>query len=236
MASIGDVEEKTIHVGSGVTGAGSVPLVGRQRELSELEPALAAARDGRGHLFLVAGESGIGKTRLAEAIAERGSDGGMLALWGRAWETGGAPSYWPWVQILRTLIGTRDEAELRAELGQGARWLVWIVPELVEQLPGLRPPRSPLTEKARFALFDAVASFLRDAAARTPLVLVLDDLHAADQASLLLLEFLAHGIGDAPILLLGTYQEAAAHSRPDVEKLIGALARESPTITLRGVG
>ena len=79
-----------------------------------------------------------------------------------------------------------------------------------------------------------MGSFLHNAALRTPLVIVLDDLHAADPASLLMLEFVSHGIGGTPALLLGTYQEAAARRRPDVEKLIGALARESPTITLRG--
>ena len=215
-------------------GAGRVPLVDRRRELAELDRALAAARAGRGHLFLIAGEPGIGKTRVSEAIADRGAEEGMLAIWGRAWETGGAPSYWPWVQALRTLIGTRDDDELQAEVGQGARWLVQLLPELEDRLPGFKATKAPGTEQARFALFDAVGSFLHNAALHTPMVIVLDDLHAADPASLLMLEFVSHGIGGTPALLLGTYQEAAAHRRPDVEKLIGALARESPTITLRG--
>jgi hypothetical protein len=208
--------------------------VDRQRELVELDRALADARTGRGHLCLISGEPGIGKTRMSEAIADRGTESGMLAIWGRAWETGGAPSYWPWVQALRSLIATRDDDVLRAELGQGARWLVQLLPELNDRLPTVKVPKSPDTEQARFALFDAVGSVLHRAASRTPLVIVLDDLHAADPASLLLLEFVSHGIGDSHALLLGTYQDAAAHRRPDVEKLIGALARDSPTITLRG--
>jgi hypothetical protein len=215
-------------------GAGQSPLVDRRRELAELDRALAAARAGRGHLFLIAGEPGIGKTRVSEAIADRGAEAGMLAIWGRAWETGGAPSYWPWVQALRTLIGTRDDDALQAEVGQGARWLVQLLPELEDRLPSFKATKPPDTEQARFALFDAVGSFLHNAACHTPLVIVLDDLHAADPASLLMLEFVSHGIGGTPALLLGTYQEAAARRRPDVEKLIGALARESPTITLRG--
>jgi tetratricopeptide (TPR) repeat protein len=218
------------------TAGEAAPLLGRDRELAEFDAALAEARTGRGRLFLVLGEPGIGKTRLAEAVAARGEAHGMLPLWGRAWESAGAPAYWPWTQLLRTLANTRDTNALEAELGPGARWLVQVLPELSERMPGIGPPRSSRAENARFALFDAVASFLRDAAASDPLVIVLDDLHAADPASLLMFEFLAHGISGAPILLLATAQEAAARTRPEVERLIGALGRECTTLLLRGFG
>jgi tetratricopeptide (TPR) repeat protein len=219
-----------------VTAGEVAPLVGRDRELAQFDAALAEARTGRGRLFLVLGEPGIGKTRLAEAVASRGEAQGMLPLWGRAWESAGAPAYWPWTQLLRSLAGTRDTNALEAELGLGARWLVQVLPELSQRMPGIGPPRTSRAEKARFALFDAVASFLRDAAASDPLVIVLDDLHAADPASLLMFEFLAHGVTEVPILLLATAQEAAARTRPEVERLIGALGRACTTILLRGFG
>ncbi len=213
-----------------------VPLVGRERELAELDAALAEACTGRGRLFFIAGEPGIGKTRLAEAAASLGAAQGMVPLWGRAWESAGAPAYWPWTQLVRTLVRSRDREALEAELGAGAGWLAQVLPELNERMPDIRAPRSLGAEKARFALFDAVASFLRDAAATDPLLLVLDDLHAADPASLLMLEFVAQGIIESPILLLATFQEAAARSRPDMEKLIGVLGRKSRRIVLRGFG
>jgi AAA ATPase domain len=212
------------------------PLVGRERELAELEAGLVETRSGRGRLFFIAGEPGIGKTRLAEAVAARAAGHGMIPLWGRAWESAGAPAFWPWTQLLRSLTGTRDSEALSTELGAGAPWLAQVLPELTEKVPGVRPPRSPGAEKARFALFDAVATFLRDAAASDPLVVVLDDLHAADPASLLLFEFVARAVADSPILLVATFQEAAAHRRPELEKLIGALGREGTTVVLRGLG
>jgi hypothetical protein len=218
------------------TAGESVPLVGRERELDELDAALAEACDGRGRLFFIAGEPGIGKTRLAETVASRGAARDMVPLWGRAWESAGAPAYWPWTQLLRTLLGSRDSEALEAELGTGAGWLAQVVPELADRLPGVRAPRSPAAEKARFALFDAVTEFLRDAAATDPLVVVLDDLHAADPASLLMFEFVAHGVSESPIVLLATFQEAPARSRPEVERLLGALGRKSRTIVLRGFG
>ncbi|MFL5820413.1 MAG: ATP-binding protein [Solirubrobacteraceae bacterium] len=223
----------TDEVGLGASRA-TAPLVGRERELGELEAALADAHSRHGQLYLMVGEPGIGKTRLAEAAAERGAAQGMLALWGRAWDSGGAPAYWPWVQVLRKLVATRDAARLETELGGGASWLVEVMPELGDRLPGIAPRVSSGSEEARFAFFDALASFLRNAADSSPLVIVLDDLHAADPASLLLLEFVARGTSESPVLILGTYQPTAARRRPDVEKLIGALARDCPSLILRG--
>jgi hypothetical protein len=219
--------------GSSAAANAPVPLVDRFRELAELEAALADARTRHGRVLLLAGEPGIGKTRLAEVVSEVGAAKHMIPLWGRSWETAGAPAYWPWTQLLRKLISTRDRASLELEVGSGARWLAQVLPELCDLLPGT-VASAQASEKTRFAIFDAVATFLRRAASSDPLVIVLDDLHAADPASLLLLEFVARGIAESRILLLGTYQEAAARRRPEVEKLIGTLSRETPTIALGG--
>src|ERR1700736_4655419 len=88
-------------------------FVGRERELAELRAALDAANAGRGRLFLLSGEPGIGKTRLAEELALEATSRGMRAVWGRCWEGGGAPAYWPWVQILRSLILDSSRARVR---------------------------------------------------------------------------------------------------------------------------
>ena len=212
-------------------------FVGRQRELAELRAGLEDAVGGRGRFFLVVGEAGIGKTRLAEELAREAAERGGVALWGRCWEGEGAPPYWPWVQVIRALLQGVPAEELRPAVGAGAPYLVPLVPELGERfrdLPALST--SPRSEHARFYLFDAVATLLRSAAQRTPLVLVLDDLQWADAPSLLLLQFLAHELCDVRILLLGTYREVEVRQAPAVAEILGALGRDGHHVPLRGLG
>jgi len=212
-------------------------FVGRQRELAELRAGLEDAVGGRGRFFLVVGEAGIGKTRLAEELAREAAERGGVALWGRCWEGEGAPPYWPWVQVIRALLQGVPAEELRPAVGAGAPYLVPLVPELGERfrdLPALST--SPRSEHARFYLFDAVATLLRSAAQRTPLVLVLDDLQWADAPSLLLLQFLAHELRDVRILLLGTYREVEVRQAPAVADILGALGRDGHHVPLRGLG
>src|SRR5260370_4100554 len=95
-------------------------FVGRERELAELSVGLDDVSAGHGRLFLLSGEPGIGKTRLAEEISSDAAARGMRVLWGRCWEGGGAPSYWPFIQILRACTADRDGEDLKALLGSGA--------------------------------------------------------------------------------------------------------------------
>jgi predicted ATPase len=158
------------------------PFVGRAEELRLLQGALDDAVGGRGSLLLVTGEAGIGKTRLVqELVAVAGRR--CHPLFGRCWEEGGAPAYWPWIQVVRAAGG--DFEALAA--------------------PPAEAPLEP--ETVRFRLFDAAASFVLAAALRRPLVIVLDDLHAADAASLLLLRFVGEAIGAARVLIVGSYRE-----------------------------
>jgi predicted ATPase len=118
------------------------PLVGRSSERSELSSALAGARAGRGALFLITGDVGIGKTRLAEALADEAAEHGATVLWGSAWESGGAPPYWPWVQGIRTLLQERPDAEIEEDLGSGAPYVAQIAPELRERVRDAAAPAS----------------------------------------------------------------------------------------------
>ena len=79
-------------------------FVGRERELQELLRGLDQAATGRGGLVLIRGEPGIGKSRLADELATRARERGVRVLWGRAWTDAGAPPYWPWIQVLRSLV------------------------------------------------------------------------------------------------------------------------------------
>ena len=208
-------------------------LVGRDDELGELLAGLDEAAAGTGRLFLLAGDPGIGKSRLAGEVAARARDRGIKVVWGRCWEAGGAPAYWPWVQALRALIRGVASKELLPQLGAGAPFVAQIVAEVAEILPDVRPPPPMAAEAARFRLFDAVAAFLRNAGAGQPLMVVLDDLHAADAPSILLLRFVARELGEARVLLLGAYRDMELDRGHPLAVALAELSREVATRHVR---
>ncbi len=204
-------------------------FVGRTAELEELLGGLDAVVSGRGRLFLLSGEPGIGKSRLADELIRAAQTRGAVVLTGRCWEAGGAPAYWPWVQSLRAYVRETPPQLLRAQLGAGAAEVAQILPELHELLPGLPEPAAIDSEGARFRLFDATAEFLRNASAERPIVLVLDDLHAADTPSLLLLQFLARELGPTHLLVLGAFRDVDPVPRPPLIAMLAEVAREPVT-------
>lgn len=218
-------------------------FVGRERELAGLLEALHDAISGRGRLVLIGGEPGIGKSRLVEELASRA--GKAEVHWGRCWEVGGAPPYWPWVQAIRSYVRERNAEQLRGELGPGAADIAELVVEIRERLPDLGAP-SVLPESApgparavhaRFRLFDSIADFLKNASRSGPLVLVLEDLNWADDDSLLLLEFVARELGEAHVLVIGTYRDIDLSRRHPLSRTLGELARERlfERVLLRGL-
>jgi DNA-binding SARP family transcriptional activator len=204
-------------------------FVGRESELAMLSAALDDAIAGRGRLILVSGEPGIGKSRLADELVARAKVRGATVLFGRCWEAGGAPAYWPWMQSLRVYVRDSDPETLSGEAGPGAAELTHLLPELRRLLPGLPEPESADSEGARFRLFDATAEFLRRASQRRPLVLVLDDLHAADTPSLLLLQFVAREIGSSHLLVLGAFRDVDPVPSAPLGVLLAEVAREPTT-------
>src|ERR1700733_5350596 len=96
-------------------------FVGRARELDVFRAAFDRMLAGRRQLVLISGEPGIGKTRCAEALADMAGGRGALVLWGRCYEEAGAPSYWPWVQILRAYIDASSLDEVRLNMGLAAK-------------------------------------------------------------------------------------------------------------------
>lgn len=182
-------------------------FVGRERELDELVSALEDVIAGRGRLVLLSGEPGIGKSRLADELAGQARRRAARVLWGRCWESGGAPAYWPWMQSIRALVRDLDADTVRDLLATGAADVAQLVPELRENLPEIGPSPSVASDSARFRLFDATSTFLKRTAALEPLVLILDDLQVADTPSLLLLRFLAAELHDAHILVVGVYRD-----------------------------
>src|SRR5215475_11826239 len=226
------------ELGARAPRPGSRAFVGRDREVAELVAGLEDAVGGRGRLFLIAGEPGIGKTWLAEHLAGRAIRRGTRVLWGRCWEGGGAPPYWPWAQMIGTLAEDCDDATLAAYLGTGAGSVAQVVPGLAERSGTSAVPAAAVRESAaaRFSLFGAITGFFRRAAAAQPLLLVLDDLHAADGPSLLLLQFLARDLRGVRLLVVGTFRDADAGRPPGLGDAVGQLVREGQLLHLRGLG
>ena len=203
-------------------------FVGRARELAELTAALEGLDASRGSLFLLSGEPGIGKTRLADELAARASARGATVAWGAAWDGGGAPLLWPWVQVLRSLApGLPAPGEhLRRDLGS-----LWEA----EESAGT-PASGDDLEAQRFRRFDALRSVLAEAAARKPLLVILEDIHAADRLSLLATEFIAAALRSMRVLLVVTHREAEARVDPELGELLARVARHGSTLPLTRLG
>jgi tetratricopeptide (TPR) repeat protein len=222
-------------------------FVGRERELAELRAGLDDVSAGHGRLFLLSGEPGIGKTRLAEEIANDASARGMRVVWGRCWEGGGAPPYWPIIQILRACLadlGSENlsvaiawlHSKMAASFGSGASEIARLIPEITLSISSLEEAKAAAdSESARFRLFDAVATLLKNVARGGPLLMVVDDLHDADQPSLQMLRFVARETKGASILIVGTYREVEVRQSPELGKLIGDLTREGRPVSLAGL-
>ena len=186
--------------------------------------------------MLISGEPGIGKTRLADELAAEAAQRGAVVAWGAAWDGGGAPAYWPWIQVvraLRPLVPAPDE-QRRRDLGP-----LWddaggeAAPDAHPRAPdaGLQDP-----EWLRFRRFDALRAVLETAAHNRPLVVILEDLHAADRGSLLALQFVARGVHPVPLLLLATHRDTESHADAAAGELLAQLARAGTSLPLDRLG
>jgi len=203
-------------------------FVGRQHELGEIGAAVSAALAGRGKVLCLSGEPGIGKTRLADEAAIHAASRGMRVHWGRCFEDGGAPAYWPWIQVLRRVI-----ADARSQYSRTLPAdIVRMLPELGAEAPR---PETGDPEQLRFRLFDAVARLLRDSASVKPMMLVLDDLHEADLASLQLLKFVARVAHDANLIIVGTYRDAEMRHSPERAAIVPDILRDATHFRLAGL-
>ena len=181
-------------------------LVGRMAEMNQLRAAMLAARDGEGQFFLLTGDAGVGKSRIADEAATVAVVLGFAVLWGRAAESEQELPYAPIAEAMRTYIHSRPPAALRRDLA-GAEAVRTILPEVAAILPNLaEPPALEHPGAERLRLWMAVRTLLAAATERQPLLLILEDLHWADKESLGLLTFLMRRGGESRLVVLGTTQ------------------------------
>jgi predicted ATPase len=205
-------------------------FVGRTREFAALSSAFDAANEKRGTLCLISGEPGIGKSRLLSEFAGEQAAKCPSIHWGLAWEAGGAPVYWPWIQILRSLVSRECARTALREQPHLSGPISELVPELIS------PPNVDVAllepEQARFRLMDAVSSLLLACATHEPLMLILEDLHAVDSDSLSLLEFATRQLHSARALTVCTIRDAEI-DRPRVGNIVARLRRAAIQLPLR---
>lgn len=192
-------------------------FVGRDREVAALLDDAHAAQAGGVRLALVAGEPGAGKSALVEEVARRLP--GWRVAWGRCPEVEGAPPLYPWSELVRGLTGADEPAS----------------DDLLPLLDDSARARPGDVATQRFRLHRAVGGRLRDTALRQPLMVVLDDLHRADDETLALLVDVLGDLGGAPVLLVGIYR--SGEISPALAMTFASVAGRSPTrVELGGLG
>jgi tetratricopeptide (TPR) repeat protein len=205
-----------------LTVSGGGPFVGRVAELEALAAAWKQATAGSLRAVMVAGEPGVGKTRLAFELARRVHDDGGIVVYGRCEEELDVP-YQPFAEALRSYVGYCTPQELAAHMETHGSELTRLVPELARRLSDVPPPARAEPEVERYRLFEAVAGLLATASRQTPVLFVLDDLHWATKPTLLLLHHLIARQEPAAALLVGTYRDTELGRGP-THPLTGTLA------------
>ncbi len=212
-------------------------LIDREEELASLKSALESMLSARGQAIFVAGEPGIGKTRLAEDLLVYARLRGCLALVGRCYEQEVNIPYLPFSEALRTMVHSIPDDKLPALAGPYAAEVIKLVPELAERIPDLvpNPPLEPDQERMR--LYRNITGFLTGLARMQPLVLMIDDLHWADAATLQLLRHLARSVRAERLLFLGTYRDVEVDRTHPLSSALGEMNRERlyRRVLLRGL-
>ncbi len=214
-------------------------LVGREDELARLAAFLRDVAAGGGKTALVAGEAGLGKSALLRAFADRARAAGARFLLGECTEVEARRPFGPFVEILRAAFRDLSAGSGEQALRSTAAGLLGLLPEL--ERADVAP--TELAETERYRVHAAIAQLIADLAGRQPLVVIVEDLHWADEATLELFPYLARKLRDRPVLLLGTYRTDERHRLHPLNHLLAELARgriadevRLPRLTLEETG
>jgi tetratricopeptide (TPR) repeat protein len=213
-------------------------FVGREAERSVLRRLLERVLGGEGRVAMIGGVLGVGKTRIAAEFAAEASARGFVTLVGSCYDRDNSLPFNPFVEILESAMAqsTSSEAFLAA-LGNDAGEMARLMPQLRRLFPEIPPPLELSPEQSRRILFNAVLQLLARTAASGPLVLLLEDLHWADEGTLSLLNHIARSISKIPVMLLGTFRDNEIDSAGRLAQTLDELLRIHmlERISLRGL-
>ncbi len=196
-------------------------LVGRRRELEQLRKCWAQAQHRQGQMVLLTGEPGVGKTRLGYELMSQVEAAGATILRGGCYEYEASTPYLPFVEALRAYVDSQSTEALKARLGATASELARLAPAIDARIGPLTPNPALPPNDERLRLFDNIARFLASLARENGLLLFLDDLHWADQATLGLLHYLLRNLPSERLLVLATYREVELdRSHPLADALV----------------
>ena len=204
---------------------GRTPYVGRTEERSLLRQAVDRARAGAGGVALIAGEAGLGKTRLVDEIASEARAAGMFVVRGQCYDMEGAPPFVPFVEAIEYGLTVVPRDAFRAAMGDAGPEIARFVPKVHLAFPDLPPPLALPSDQARHYMFESVCDFFQQAAAIQPMFMVLEDLHWADESTTQLLESVARRAGRAAFLAIGTYRDVDLGPRDPFTRGIASLVR-----------
>ena len=197
-------------------------LVGRESELSALEDALLAANRGEGQIVLLAGEAGLGKSRLATELQRRALRIGMTVLWGGCSEAELCLPYLPFLEGIGNYLATSDLSQVREQLGPVRRELAPLFPQL--QPESASHEQGDATQ-AKLRLFEAMVALLRVPADRNGVLLILEDMHWSDASTRELLDYTARRLAGMRLMILGTYRSDELHRKHPLAPLIQSWRR-----------
>ncbi|MEA2300950.1 MAG: hypothetical protein QOE44_1485, partial [Solirubrobacteraceae bacterium] len=212
-------------------GIPDTAYVGRAAERGALVESWDRAVEGGRQVVVISGEPGIGKTRLVTQTARTALPDDAVILYGRCDEDQGMP-YYPWLEVLRDYVQIAPRRLLRPRASELSR----LVPGLGARLGTVAPPRASDPETERYLLFEAVQSLLAAAAEVSPVLVILDDLHWADRATLLLLKHLVTSTATGRLMLLGTFRDSDLEPEGPLARLLADLYREPGVTRLSLVG
>jgi class 3 adenylate cyclase/tetratricopeptide (TPR) repeat protein len=202
------------------------PFVARGPERGRLVQAVGRAREGNGALILLAGEAGIGKSRLVEEAITEAQRLGSRVLTGHCVDQQGAPPYLPTIEHIEEAARQVTPEVLRQALGENAPEIAKLMPELRVRFPDIPEPVTLPPEQERRYLLRGVSEFVERSARNTPLVLVFEDLQWADESTLLLVQHMAQRVGQIPLLVLGTYRDTELKPGRPLADVLPALLRQ----------
>jgi serine/threonine protein kinase len=201
-------------------------LIGRDAELAQLTRQLEEALAGRGSLILIGGEPGIGKTRLTSALLEAARLRGAFTITGYCYEMEGSPPYAPFIEMLEQIARSVTLDSFRYALGDDAPEVAKLMPELRRMFPDIPAAMGLPPEQQRRFLFNAYRRFAERSARVMPTVAVFEDLHWADEPTLLLLQHLSQAVAGIPLLIIGTYRDVDLEAGRPCAKMLESLMRQ----------